>query len=67
MVFSLLASNCADHLRNHGFLMRKPGRWGLSPAYDLNPVPEIERARMNQTPVSEEHGDSGIAVALEVA
>jgi serine/threonine-protein kinase HipA len=67
MVFSLLASNCDDHLRNHGFLMRKPGRWGLSPAYDLNPVPEIERARMNQTPVSEEHGDSGIAVALEVA
>lgn len=25
MVFSLLASNCDDHLRNQGFLMRKPG------------------------------------------
>jgi serine/threonine-protein kinase HipA len=67
MVFSLRASNCDDHLLNHGFLMRKPGRWSLAPAYDLNPVPEIERAGMNQTPVSDEHGDSGIAVALEVA
>ncbi len=27
MVFSLLASNYDDHLRNHGFLMRTPGRW----------------------------------------
>lgn len=67
MVFSLLASNCDDHLRNHGFLMHHPGRWSLSPAYDLNPVPEMERARMNKTPVSEEHGEFGIAVALEVA
>jgi serine/threonine-protein kinase HipA len=45
MVFSLLASNCDDHLRNHGFLMRQPGRWSLSPAYDLNPVPEMERTQ----------------------
>jgi serine/threonine-protein kinase HipA len=67
MVFSLLASNCDDHLRNHGFLMHHPGRWSLSPAYDLNPVPEMERARMHKTPVSEEHGEFGIAVTLEVA
>ena len=45
LVFSLLASNNDDHLRNHGFLMREPGRWALSPAYDLNPVPEIERTQ----------------------
>ncbi len=37
LLFSLLASNYDDHLRNHGFLMREPGRWALSPAYDLNP------------------------------
>ena len=39
LVFSLLASNYDDHLRNHAFLMLVPDRWSLSPAYDLNPVP----------------------------
>ncbi len=29
LVFGLLASNYDDHLRNHGFLMRAPGRVGL--------------------------------------
>jgi serine/threonine-protein kinase HipA len=46
LVFSLLASNYDDHLRNHGFLMHEPGRWSLSPAYDLNPLPEIDRAHI---------------------
>ena len=32
LVFSLLASNYDDHLRNHGFLMLEAGRWALSPA-----------------------------------
>lgn len=67
MVFSLLASNFDDHLRNHGFLMRQPGRWALSPAYDLNPVPEIDRALLPKTPISEEPGDPSIAAALAVA
>lgn len=67
MAFSLLASNSDDHLHNHGFLMHHLGRWSLSPAYDLNPVPEMESARTNKTPVSEEHGESGIAVALAMA
>ena len=65
LVFSLLASNYDDHLRNHGFLMREPGRWSLSPAYDLNPVPEVDRARMNKTAISEDHGEPTIAGALE--
>jgi len=64
MVFSLLASNCDDHLRNHGFLMREIGRWSLSPAYDINPVPEIDRARMNKTPISEDQEEAGIEGAL---
>jgi serine/threonine-protein kinase HipA len=67
MVFSLLASNYDDHLRNHGFLMREAGRWSLSPAYDINPVPEIDRSRMNKTPISEESGEPGIEEALAVA
>ena len=67
MVFSLLASNYDDHLRNHGFLMHEAGRWSLSPAYDLNPVPEIDRVRVSKTPISEEHEEPSIAGALAVA
>lgn len=67
LVFSLLASNYDDHLRNHGFLMRAPGRWELSPAYDVNPVPEIDRALTPETPVSEQLDENGIAAALSAA
>jgi len=67
LIFSLLASNCDDHMRNHGFLMREPGRWSLSPAYDINPVPEIDRARVNKTSVTEENEDPGIGVAVSAA
>ena len=67
LVFSLLASNYDDHLRNHGFLMLKAGCWSLSPAYDLNPVPEMDRSRVNKTPITEENEEPGISVALDVA
>ncbi len=67
LVFSLLASNYDDHLRNHGFLMRNRGHWSLSPAYDLNPVPEIDRARTPKTPVTEEQETPSVAVALDAA
>ena len=67
LLFSLLASNYDDHLRNHGFLMRAPGKWSLSPAYDLNPVPEIERAQLPKTAISEDGGDPSIEAALAAA
>lgn len=67
LIFSLLASNFDDHLRNHGFLMREPGRWSLSPAYDINPVPEVDRVRMNKTSISEDQAEPTIAGALDVA
>jgi len=67
LVFSLLASNYDDHLRNHGFLMHEAGRWSLSPAYDLNPVPAIDRVRVSKTPISEEREEPSIARALAVA
>jgi len=67
LVFSLLASNYDDHLRNHGFLMHAAGRWSLSTAYDLNPVPEIDRVRVHNTPVSEEQNEPSLAGALEIA
>ena len=67
LVFSLLASNYDDHLRNHGFLMQAAGRWSLSPAYDLNPVPEIERAMTPKTAISEDQDEPSIAGALDAA
>jgi serine/threonine-protein kinase HipA len=67
LIFSLLTSNYDDHLRNHGFLMRVAGRWALSPAYDLNPVPEIERTQTPKMPISEEQEEPTIAAALAVA
>ena len=67
LIFSLLASNYDDHLRNHGFLMLAPGRWSLSPAYDLNPVPEIDRARVSKTTITEDAETPTIAAALDAA
>jgi serine/threonine-protein kinase HipA len=67
LVFSLLASNYDDHLRNHGFLMHEPGRWSLSPAYDINPVPEMDRARVSKTAITEEQTEPTMAGALTAA
>ncbi len=67
LVFSLLASNYDDHLRNHGFLMLEPGRWSLSPAYDINPVPEMDRVRTSKTGITEDQEDSTIASTLAAA
>lgn len=67
LVFSLLVSNYDDHLRNHGFLMHEPGRWSLSPAYDINPVPEMDRVRMSKTAITEDQQESTIDGALAAA
>ena len=67
LIFSILASNYDDHMCNHGFLMREPGRWALSPAYDLNPVPEIDRRQTPKTAITEYQEEPSIAVALEAA
>jgi len=67
LAFSLLASNYDDHPRNHGFLMHEPGRWSLSPAYDLNPVPEIDRAHATKTAITDEQEEPTISAALSAA
>jgi serine/threonine-protein kinase HipA len=67
LVFSLLASNYDDHLRNHGFLMHESGRWSLSPTYDVNPVPEMERGRMNKTPITDDPTEPTLEAALAAA
>jgi serine/threonine-protein kinase HipA len=41
IAFSILISNTDDHLRNHGFLHQHAESWELSPAFDLNPNPEL--------------------------
>jgi serine/threonine-protein kinase HipA len=47
--------------------MREPGRWSLSPAYDINPVPEVERARIGKPRISEDQAEPTITGALEAA
>ena len=41
MAFSVLISNTDDHLRNHGFLHDRGESWTLSPAFDINPNPDL--------------------------
>lgn len=67
LIFSLLASNYDDHMRNHAFLMLVPGRWALSPAYDLNPVPEIDRHHTPKTAITESEEEPTISSALRAA
>lgn len=44
IAFSIIINNTDDHMRNHGFL-RERGGWRLSPAFDLNPEPDVTRRR----------------------
>ncbi len=67
IVFNVLASNLDDHLRNHAFLYDGDGRWRLSPAYDLNPVPIEVKARELSTWISEEGPDASLELALNAA
>lgn len=65
LAYSILIGNVDDHMRNHGLLMRAPGQWALSPAYDINPAPIIDRAHGRQTPVSED-SPIGLGAAAEI-
>lgn len=40
MALSSALHNTDDHLRNHGFLRHEAG-WELSPAFDINPEPDL--------------------------
>jgi serine/threonine-protein kinase HipA len=67
VVFNVLISNLDDHLRNHGFLYDGNGRWRLSPAYDLNPVPIEEKVRELTTWISEDGPDASLDLARNAA
>ncbi|MGO4147783.1 HipA domain-containing protein [Paenarthrobacter sp. YAF11_1] len=41
IVFNIVVNNTDDHLRNHGFLRHHTG-WRLSPAFDVNPNPDVD-------------------------
>ncbi|MDR6872250.1 serine/threonine-protein kinase HipA [Bosea sp. BE125] len=56
LMFNVLIQNTDDHLRNLGFLYRGNGKWGLSPAFDINPVPE--EGSTLKTAISEVHGNA---------
>lgn len=65
IVFNVLIGNLDDHLRNHGFLYDRDGRWRLSPAYDLNPLPLAEKARELTTWISEQGPEADLDLARE--
>ncbi len=67
IVFSVLISNCDDHLRNHGFLYEGQNGWKLSPAYDLNPVPVDVKPRILTTAIDTEDCTASLELALSVA
>jgi len=67
IVFNILISNTDDHLRNHGFLWTGSAGWGLSPAYDLNPVPADIKPRVLATTITLEDGTASLELAYEVA
>ena len=63
IVFNIAVSNSDDHLRNHGFLLASNG-WMLSPAYDINPIPQSRGLSLN---ISEFSNEPDLDLALEVA
>ena len=44
ITFSIAIHNTDDHMRNHGFLRGNSG-WTLSPAFDINPNPDLATER----------------------
>lgn len=63
IVFNICISNIDDHLRNHGFLLRKEG-WVLSPAYDMNPSSTGNGLTLN---ISRVHNAKDLDLARSVA
>lgn len=54
LVFNFLITNVDDHLHNIGFLYADKNQWRLSPSFDLNPFPDMDRE--SKTWLSEDTG-----------
>ena len=52
---------------HHGFLYERDKGWRLSPAFDLNPAPTDERARVLATNIDEHDGTASLDLALGTA
>lgn len=65
IAFSILITNTDDHLRNTGFLWTGRKGWTLSPAYDINPVPD--GPRILSTRIDFEDGTASIDLLRSVA
>lgn len=63
IVFNICVKNTDDHLRNHGFLLGENG-WKLSPAFDINPVPDGTGLTLN---ITDEDNSLDTELTLEVA
>ena len=63
IVFSVAVSNTDDHLRNHGFLLNPKKGWKLSPAYDINPIPDGYGLSLN---IDEDSNSLSFDLCLEV-
>jgi serine/threonine-protein kinase HipA len=63
IVFNISIKNTDDHLRNHGFLLTARG-WTLSPAFDINPIPDGIGLTLN---ISEDDNSLDTSLALGVA
>jgi serine/threonine-protein kinase HipA len=66
IAFSILITNTDDHLRNHGFLRLSTAGWSLSPAFDLNPEPELGPRHL-KTAIDFDETEARIEVLLGVA
>lgn len=65
VVANVVLGNTDDHLRNHGFLSTQ-GSWMLSPAFDVNPVPDPWRNRATSimgTDAAPEEGEALVDLA----
>lgn len=63
IVFSVAVSNTDDHLRNHGFLLSPGKGWKLSPAFDLNPIPDGHGLSLN---IDEKDNSLSFDLCMEV-
>ena len=45
MVFNVLVGNRDDHLKNHAVIYRPGAGWRLTPAFDVVPQPDLDRAQ----------------------
>ncbi len=56
VIASVVLGNTDDHLRNHGFVAAGP-RWALSPAFDVNPNPDLAKSRATSIAGATDHDD----------